>query len=219
MPSRCSIFLVIGVFSIVCSSFSASSAGVHEVWNRRLKSGFPPEWEHQTEYPKPWTEEERKRVLDALSVLPEQLLVNSVEGIYRFRRHHSEASNPAAGYRNQIALYDRAFLPGASLSRILAHEFAHKLYSQFFGTDRGRGYAEVAEWRSFVNPRTREQYLTTFRTEFVEEDGINGPGEDFSNNIEYFLFDPQRLKSKSPRIFDWIRKRYGAKFSLRKGAK
>jgi hypothetical protein len=151
--------------------------------------------------------------------LPEPLLVDSVEGIYRLKKQYSGGSNPASGYKNLIVLYDEAFHSKKNLSRILAHEFAHKLYGQFFGVDQGKSYAEVAEWQSFVNPRTREQFLTTLRNDFVEEDGVNGPDEDFSNNIEYFLFDPHRLKSSAPKIYDWIRNRYGAKFSIGKGSK
>jgi Mlc titration factor MtfA (ptsG expression regulator) len=102
---------------------------------------------------------------------------------------------------------------------VLAHEFAHKLYGQFIDTDRGKGYADAAEWQTFINPQTKEHFLTTLRYHFVEEDGINGPDEDFSNNIEYFLFDPKKLNAKSPKIYDWIQKKYGSKFKLGKGSK
>lgn len=47
---------------------------------------------------------------------------------------------------------------------------------------------------------------------FVEEDGTEGPNEDFSNNIEYYLFNPKTLHEKTPKVYDWIRKRYGEKF-------
>ena len=50
---------------------------------------------------------------------------------------------------------------------------------------------------------------------YVEEDGTEGPNEDFSNNIEYFLFNPKNLHERTPKVYDWIRKRYGEEFKLR----
>jgi len=44
------------------------------------------------------------------------------------------------------------------------------------------------------------------RDEFVEDDGKEGPNEDFANNIEYFLFRSQSLKMKAPKVYDWIRR-------------
>ena len=189
------------------------------VWSPRLKSGIPPKWEHPTEKAKLWTEDERGRVLEALSLLPNSLLVDSVQGIYRLIQFKEYAANPAAGFENNIALYDPAFQTRQNLTRILAHEFAHKLYRHFYDIDRGQEYARIADWKSYTNPKTAEKVIYTFRDQFVEEDGSFGPDEDFSNNIEYFLFEPKKLKKVSPKIYDWIEKKYGPKFKIGKGSK
>jgi Mlc titration factor MtfA (ptsG expression regulator) len=51
----------------------------------------------------------------------------------------------------------------------------------------------------------------------VEEDGAIDIGEDFSNNIEYFLFEPTKLKAKTPKVYQWIKEKYGDSFKPRKG--
>ncbi len=40
--------------------------------------------------------------------------------------------------------------------------------------------------------------------------------EDFSKNIELYLFEPAKLKATNPAVYNWIRRKYGAKFKLRK---
>jgi hypothetical protein len=52
---------------------------------------------------------------------------------------------------------------------------------------------------------------------FVEEDGPESLPEDFSNNIEYYLFEPETLRRKAPKIHDWIKKKFGDSFKLSKG--
>lgn len=54
---------------------------------------------------------------------------------------------------------------------------------------------------------------------FVAEDGHQGPREDFANNLEYYLFEPKVLEEKTLKAFDWMKKHFGDKFKLGKGAK
>jgi hypothetical protein len=186
----------------------------YAIWNKRLKSGLPPKWEFKTESPKTWTEDEKENVLNSLSEIPSELLSSSVEGIYRLKQFSQYRPNPAANHNHQIALYDSAFDHDQNLSEVLAHEFSHVAYSQYSDQERV-DYAKNAEWFA-VEESPGKFILTPGRTDFVEEDGRNGIEEDFSNNIEYFLFKPQELKNKSPAVFNWIYKKYGDKFKLRK---
>jgi hypothetical protein len=188
-----------------------------KVWRNRLKSTFPTRWENKKEKPKSWTEEEKERVLEALSNLPDALLLEAVEGIYRMENYLSYPSNPAANHEHQIVLYDSAFGHKQNLPRIIAHEFAHSLYRQSYDIDKGVGYANAAEWIAVPVGESREIMLVPNRDGFVAEDGKEGPAEDFSNNIEYFLFNPRELQIKTPKVYDWIRQRYGDKFKLGKG--
>jgi len=191
----------------------------YAVWADRLKSGRPSMWEMKKEKSKAWTEEEKERVLEALSSLPGELLVPSVDGIYRMEKSDNVHSNPGSGHDNQIVLYDGAFKADQNLARVVGHEFAHKLYRQFYDEDGGRGYAQAAQWEAFKNPKTNESFIMAGRDDFVEEDGKNGPDEDFANNIEYYLFKPSVLRAKSPRIYEWIQKKYGDKFKVGTGVR
>jgi hypothetical protein len=189
----------------------------YAVWSDRLKAGMPPRWEHKGEKLKPWTEEERERVLEALADLPDLLLGLPVQGIYRLSKSDPDSENPGAGHGSDIALYDAAFSSDQNLSRVLAHELAHVLYDRFTQLD-ARAYNVAARWKVTRTPN-RNQVFIPRMDGFVEEDGAEGPNEDFSNNIEYFLFNSKILLEKTPKVYDWIRKRYGEKFKLKGSGK
>jgi hypothetical protein len=75
-------------------------------------------------------------------------------------------------------------------------------------------YAKAAYWSvSFMGQGLKDPDFFPNRDGFVEEDGKNSVDEDFANNIQYFLFNQSALKSKTPKVFDWISKRYGDKFT------
>ena len=69
-----------------------------------------------------------------------------------------------------------------------------------------------------VKTPSGEVVFVPMREKFVEDDGKEGPNEDFAKNIEHFLFSPQSLKKQTPKVYDWIRKRYGDKFIPVKGS-
>lgn len=185
----------------------------YDVWSPRLRAGLPPHWEFKSEKPKVWTNEEKERVLDALSILPPDLLSTSINGIYRLSTYLENPLNPAAGHAHQIALYDRAFKSKFHLAQILGHEFAHPLFEQLSTTDRV-DYAKAAEWSVILWNGLKDKEWILRRKGRVEEDCQNNVEEDFSNNLEYFLFHPKELKEKSPEVYDWISKKYGAKMKL-----
>ena len=189
----------------------------YALWAPKLQSGMPPGWLLQVEKLSAWTDEEKERVLEALSFLPEKLLVESVQGLYRLRKSSSFESNPGAGFANSIVLYDSAFNSKQDLSRILAHEFAHKLYHRLTPED-ARSYNAAAEWGVF---RTKggQTIFVPMRESYVEDDGREGPNEDFSNNIEYYLFASNTLKKGTPKVSEWILQKYGEAFKLKKASK
>lgn len=188
----------------------------YEAWSQKLDSGKPPGWEFPKESVRTWTDEEKERVLESLSVLPPELLAAGVKGIYRLTTSTLYQLNPAAGRNGEVALYDRAFFSDQNLTRILAHEFAHEVYRQMYGEDKGLSYASAADWLQVKNRKTGDLMLVPNRDGFVEEDGKENPNEDFSNNIEYFLFNPTVLKEKTLKVYHWILKKFGDKFKLGK---
>jgi hypothetical protein len=53
---------------------------------------------------------------------------------------------------------------------------------------------------------------------YVEDDGMESMTEDFSNNVEYYLFDPQTLERKTPKVYEWLKKKFGDNFKIARGA-
>ena len=86
-----------------------NNPAAYAAWNDRLKSGTPPKWEFNTEKSRAWTEDEKEKVLEALTALPPFLLNDIVSGIYRLKTSAQSTENPASNFQNQIALYNKAF--------------------------------------------------------------------------------------------------------------
>jgi hypothetical protein len=100
-----------------------------EHWLTLLRNGKPQDWPHPFETGTNWTDEERERALEALSYLPNGLTSQKLEGIFRAQRS-SAFSNPASNDDlGRIVLYDSAFDSDRNLAKILAHEFAHRIYA------------------------------------------------------------------------------------------
>ena len=84
--------------------------------------------------------------------------------------------------------------------------------------ERTREYARVADWHVVQSGKTRKFILVPGRLDYVEDDGAESISEDFSNNVEYFLFEPDSLRKRNPRIYTWIGQSMDDKFVLRKGS-
>ena len=185
----------------------------YAVWNGRLKAGMPANWEFKKEKSKIWSEIEKERVLEALGSLPSLLVNENVSGIYRLKTSAQLEENPAANFQNAIALYDRAFESKLNVARVLGHEFTHLFYRSLSFAEQF-DYAKTAEWKGRVWNELTDSELTLVRKGIVEEDSQNNPEEDFANNIEYFLFDPKTLKEKSPKVYEWISKKFGDRLRM-----
>lgn len=186
-------------------------------WRERLiNNAKTPSWA-RTEKRKNWTTEEQERVFEALSELPEVLLVDSVKTLYRAEKSSAFDQNPAAGDEGVIVIYDAAFKDKQVLSRILAHEFAHELFRQFPDVKR-TDYATSTGWKIAISPTTGRYKFIPLRFDYVEEDGPESVTEDFANNIEYHLFEREKLRKTTPKAYDWFGKVFGDKLKLGKGA-
>lgn len=182
----------------------------YDFWISRLKNERPLNWP-QKESSAKWTEEQRERVLEALSELPESLWSSSIKGIYRLSKSEYHP-NPASHSPGIIILYDTAFGKDRRLARILAHELAHESY-EHLTYEEGRSYRLSTGWTSRED--NRKVYWIPRPEKFVREDGSLKPGEDYSNNLEYFLFEPEILKKTTPKAFDWMKRKFGDKFKLK----
>lgn len=181
-------------------------------WNPKKRTGLPSGWEFPKEKPKEWTDEEWERVLEALSELPEILWFSTVDGIYRLEKSRVHP-NPAAGEPKSIALYDPAFESKHKLAQLLAHELAHELYRNLSASDKD-SYRKATHW--FEGQVGEKAYTIRGRSEktFIEPDGVDSPAEDFSNNIEYYLFNPKKLETVTPSAYKWVQNHYGDMLKL-----
>lgn len=169
-------------------------------WRPLLRDARPDGWPHAKERSKPWKTDEIEKIVDALSVLPDQIMLKTIKGIHRMDKS-VVPDNPASWGNGYIALYDSAFVNTAELklSRMLAHELAHELFDRHLSGEDRKDYG----------------YRLQRECCYVEPDGKISPDEDFANNIEYFLFDSKTLERMTPHAARWIKKRFGDNFKLR----
>lgn len=182
-----------------------------QFWLSRLKDGAPPNWPHKTEMQSSWSTEQKERVLSAMEELPELLEVASIDGIYRLK-NAKDSGNPASHTEGMIVIYDNAFSRNRNLGRIIAHEAAHELYSRL-DESSAYDYRKFTGWTLVLEGR--EIYWQGRKSGYIEEDGKLSPAEDYANNIEGYIFEPERLNRVSPEAYIWIKKRYGDKLNLR----
>jgi len=185
----------------------------YEFWKSKLLNGRPENWPPATEKQAKWTPEEMERVLEALGSLPDSLQPKKIKGFYRMHRS-DDYPNPAPtrAPTGEIVLFDSAFDQSRNLARILGHELAHIAYRDLSAQDHDDLLAAL--YRFEFNDASGKKIYIRGRNKFVEEDGKLSPTEDIANDIEYFLFDPKRLKEVTPTAFDWIKMHFGANFKL-----
>lgn len=196
--------------SSYCRSFPAGER--KKFWQNRFKDrlGY---WPNPTENQKRWNQIERERTLRALDSIPYVLWGTYVKGIVRFERSkdHPNQSSYGDGY---VALYDPAFASGQDLKRLCTHELAHALWDDFPDEWKESYYQETGWMR--VRPGPNQPPIMMGRIfGYIQDDGRFSPDEDFANNIEAFLFEPEKLHEVTPRAYKWIRERFGDNFKLR----
>ena len=148
--------------------------------------------------------------------LPDELLSNKISGFYRLKKS-KDHPNPASGSEGDIVIYNSAFDSTSSLGQIVAHELAHQNYDELRETER-RDYRHATGWHLELDPEGTI-FWAGRKVGYVEDDGKNSHEEDFANNVEYYLFRPEKLKKITPTTFDWIRKHFGENFKLQRAKK
>ncbi len=72
-----------------------------------------------------------------------------------------------------------------------------------------------------VCPNGQYRVRAHFRIGYVRSDGVlvkpsyTSPEEDYANNLEYFIYNPDKLKQVTPNAYEWIKKRFGPKLKLK----
>ena len=82
-------------------------------------------------------------------------------------------------------------------------------------------YRRATNWNYQIDlgSKDRVYYYEGRKTGYVEEDGNSSPRENYANNIEYYIYTPDKLKKVTPQAFEWIQKKYGKSINIRREVK
>ena len=196
-------------------NYCKERSAAYEFANKLFTNEPPKGWPHKSEKSLHWSNEKKQKVIDAIELIPNQLLVNKLKGIYLFDKS-KDFPNPGSSAEGIIVLYNTAFDESRNLSRIITHELAHQLYYSLAAEQR-LGYGRAgAEWDTKLAD-DHTIYWVPRETGYVENDGRHLLEEDYANNLEYFLFDSDTLKTTTPKAYQWIKKNFGESFKLKGG--
>lgn len=184
----------------------------YEYAQKRFKKGIPKDWPHRSEKSRSWTEQEKQQVVDALEALPDFLLSDRIESLYRLRKS-KDFPNPASNADGIIVIYDTAFTNAIGIERILAHELMHQTYKDLTEKER-QDYRRATGWHLEIEPNGKF-YWVGRKNGYIADDGKTSHEEDYANNLEYFLYDPDKLKKATPSAYEWIKKKYGNRLKLK----
>lgn len=197
-------------------SYCKSLTKAAEYLESRFKSGVPSVWPHKKELNGSWTEEEKELLRDALDKIPDSLLSTNIDGFYRLKRS-KDYPNPASSADGIIVLYDTAFQSSRNLGEIVTHELSHQNYLDLSEKER-QDYRRATGWHLELKP-DRNFYWEGRKEEYIEDDGSFSPQEDYANNLEHFLYSPDKLKKVTPEAYRWLKKRFGENFKLKERKK
>lgn len=153
---------------------------------------------------------ERELILNALSKLPKKFRPISLKAIVKASVPDFTApQNPASSSDDLIILFPAIFVSNSQLERVLFHETVHHLVSNEWKLSFTK-YKKENGWEKLNENSSRSG-------QFVEPDGKFSAEEDFANNVEYFTFNPAKLKGISPKIFTWIEKNLKNELKMERG--
>ena len=170
-----------------------------EIHFHRVKRGGT----SRSEY-KNFSKKEETQIRKVFKKLPKILTGVGKISFYRESRGRYPKNPASANYKNKrITIYDS--ISEHDMERVVTHELAHFLYRNL-SSEEIDSYLVTAEWKKDL--RSGLKFFTE-RKVFVARDGEKYPGEDFANNIEYYLFEKETLKRKNPKIYKWVEKFVG----------
>ena len=92
------------------------------------------------------------------------------------------------------------------IHRLILHEKAHFLWAYLFDDQLKQDWIELGGW--YVNPEDVDGWSTTKQTEFVSAYAhAKNPNEDMAESIAYYIENPNKLRSRSPDKYEFIRDR------------
>ena len=92
------------------------------------------------------------------------------------------------------------------IHRLILHEKAHFLWEHLFDDQLKQNWIELGGW--YENPEDTDGWSTTKQTEFVSAYAHKkNPNEDMAETISYYIVNPDKLRSRSPTKYEFIRDR------------
>ena len=92
------------------------------------------------------------------------------------------------------------------IQRLILHEKAHFLWEHLFDDQLKQDWIELGGW--YVNPDDADGWSTTKQVEFVSAYAhAKNPNEDMAETISYYIVNPDKLRSRSPAKYEFIRDR------------
>jgi PKD repeat protein len=92
------------------------------------------------------------------------------------------------------------------MQRLVLHEKAHFLWEYAFDSTTRRDWATIGGW--FPDPTQQSGWSTNNTTEFVSAYAhLKNPNEDMAESIAFYITNPDALRSRSMRKFEFIRDR------------
>ncbi|MDE6631839.1 MAG: hypothetical protein K2K23_02455, partial [Muribaculaceae bacterium] len=90
--------------------------------------------------------------------------------------------------------------------RLILHEKTHFLWAFTFSEEIKKDWIELGGW--FRDPNASSGWSTTKTTEFVSAYAhAHNPDEDMAESVAFYLKDPEKLMSRAPEKYDFIRDR------------
>lgn len=165
--------------------------------NLKFENKEPDNWNFNEVF-KAWEDRELNQFFNDGDRLPALLRKQVLEKIFRGEKS-IYPTNPAASLPSGklIILYDTYFQRNDRV-RVLGHEMAHLLYWRL-SREQKKEFAQISGWNfdEVKGLRTPPKIL-------IYEDSVDGPAEDFANNIEAYYFDRKHLKRNNLKLLKFI---------------
>ena len=92
------------------------------------------------------------------------------------------------------------------MHRLILHEKAHFLWQHQFDARLKADWIALGGW--YEEPSDPDGWATTRQTEFVSAYAHQkNPNEDMAESVSYFVINPDKLKSRAPAKYDFVRDR------------
>lgn len=158
--------------------------------------------------------EELLAILEMFAEMPEgfhkienlEYLVRRIDGSKNLIYPDAAAVSWIYAEHGYIEFIDVAFL-GAEVEdtfRLVLHEKTHFLWAHVFSEDLKREWAEIGGW--YQTDKDSDGWATSKETEFVTAYAhAHNPDEDMAESVAYYILMPDKLESRSPAKYAFIR--------------